>query len=234
MPTTLIEPNARDYNQGWVDAIAIDLIENAMVAAREQMDALLFRTAMSPIIRDQHDGFPVITNRDRKLLAGQFGSPVRGFMTNYDGTIEDGDVFLTNDPYSCDGAISHSNDWLVCMPVFKDGRLINWSAMFGHMADIGGKVPGSMPTDSEQIYEEGIRIPPIKIYEKGKLQKEVLKVILHNCRIPEWNQGDFNSIVADAARAPTAASRWPSASATTSIFPPCRNCSTATAARCAI
>jgi N-methylhydantoinase B len=82
------------------------------------------------------------------------------------------------------------------MPVFKDGRLINWSAMFGHMADIGGKVPGSMPTDSEQIYEEGIRIPPVKIYEKGKLQKEVLKVILHNCRIPEWNQGDFNSIVA--------------------------------------
>lgn len=53
-----------------------------------------------------------------------------------------------------------------------------------------------MPTDSEQIYEEGIRIPPVKIYEKGKLQKEVLKVILHNCRIPEWNQGDFNSIVA--------------------------------------
>jgi len=196
MPATLIEPNARDYNRVAVDAIAIDLIENAMVAAREQMDALLFRTAMSPIIRDQRDGFPVITNRDGKLLAGQFGSPVRGFMTNYDGTIEDGDVFLTNDPYSCDGAISHSNDWLVCMPVFKDGRLINWSAMFGHMADIGGKVPGSMPTDSEQIYEEGIRIPPVKIYEKGKLQKEVLKVILHNCRIPEWNQGDFNSIVA--------------------------------------
>jgi N-methylhydantoinase B len=62
-----------------------------MVAAREQMDALLFRTAMSPIIRDQRDGFPVITNRDGKLLAGQFGSPVRDFMTNYDGAIEDGD-----------------------------------------------------------------------------------------------------------------------------------------------
>jgi N-methylhydantoinase B len=82
------------------------------------------------------------------------------------------------------------------MPVFKDGRLINWAAMFGHMADIGGKVPGSMPTDSEQIFEEGIVIPPIKIFSKGQLQKDLLKVILHNCRIPDWNRGDFSSVVA--------------------------------------
>jgi len=196
MPATLIEPNARPFNRLPVDPITLDLIENGFVAAREQMDALLFRTAMSPIIRDQRDGFPVITTRDGKVLAGQFGSPVHGFMERYDGPIEEGDVFLTSDPYSCDGAISHANDWLVCMPIFKDGRLLNWSAMFGHMADIGGKVPGSMPTDSEQIHEEGICIPPVKIYKHGELQKDLLNVILHNCRIPAWNRGDFHSIIA--------------------------------------
>ena len=196
MPATVVELNAKPFAKVAIDPITLDLIENGMVAAREQMDALLFRTAMSPIIRDQRDGFPVIATRDGKLIAGQFGSPVRGFMEQYDGPIEEGDVFLTSDPYSCEGAVSHANDWLVCMPVFKDGRLINWSAMFGHMADIGGKVPGSMPTDSEQIFEEGIVIPPVKIFAKGELQSEVLKVILHNCRIPHWNLGDFNSVVA--------------------------------------
>ena len=85
--------------------------------------------------------------------------------------------------------------WSACRSS-KDSRLINWAAMFGHMADIGGKVPGSMPTDSEQIFEEGIVIPPIKIFSKGQLQKDVLKVILHNCRIPDWNRGDFSSVVA--------------------------------------
>ena len=199
MPATIIETHPQAHiplPRVPVDPITLDLIENGLVAAREQMDALLFRTAMSPIIRDQRDGFPVITSRDGKLLAGQFGSPVHGFTERYDGTIEEGDIFLTSDPYECDGAISHANDWLVCMPVFKDGRLINWSAMFGHMADIGGKVPGSIPIDSEQIFEEGICIPPVKIFSKGVLQEEILRVILHNCRIPEWNRGDFHSIVA--------------------------------------
>ncbi len=196
MPATLIESTPRTFTRVPVDPITLDLIENGLVAAREQMDALLFRTAMSPIIRDQRDGFPVLTTHDGKLLAGQFGSPVHGFMDHYDGTIEEGDIFLTSDPYACDGAISHANDWLVCMPVFKNGRLLNWAAMFGHMADIGGKVPASMPTNSEQIYEEGIIIPPVKIYKKGELQKDLLNVILHNCRVPEWNRGDFHSIIA--------------------------------------
>ena len=77
-------------------------------------------------------------------------------MSLYEGSIEEGDIFLTTDPYSCNGAISHANDWLVLMPIYKDHRHIAWSAMFGHMTDIGGKVPGSLPTDARQIYEEGI------------------------------------------------------------------------------
>src|SRR5699024_5435105 len=88
------------------------------------------------------------------------------------------------------------NDWLVLMPMFRDGKLIGWSSMFGHMTDIGGSVPSSMPTGASQIFEEGIIIPPVKIYSRGKLQEETFNLILRNCRMPQWNKSDFKSLVA--------------------------------------
>lgn len=196
MTAKLIETNAEPVKRVDVDPIALDIIENALRNARYEMDAVLFRTAMSPGIREQHDEFPLIANKDGKMVVGQFGSFIYGFLEGYDGTVEEGDIFLTNDPYSCSGAVSHLNDWLLLLPIFKDGRLLSWSAMFGHMTDVGGKVPGSLPTDARQIYEEGILIPPLKIYRKGQLQEDVLKLILHNCRLPHWNLSDFNAIVA--------------------------------------
>ncbi|MDP7545710.1 MAG: hydantoinase B/oxoprolinase family protein, partial [Alphaproteobacteria bacterium] len=119
-----------------------------------------------------------------------------GFQQGYDGDIEEGDIFLTNDPYFCNGAISHLNDWLTMMPIYIDGRIVAWAAMFGHMTDIGGKVPGSLPTDAAQLFEEGVQIPPVKIYRKGALNQEMLELILRNCRLPEWNRSDFNAIIA--------------------------------------
>jgi N-methylhydantoinase B len=82
------------------------------------------------------------------------------------------------------------------MPVYRGGRIIAWSAMFGHMTDVGGKVPGSLPTDGTTIYEDGIVVPPTKIFKAGKLNEDVLRVVLHNCRLPEWNLSDFNAITA--------------------------------------
>jgi N-methylhydantoinase B len=196
MPATIIQSNSQPYEAVDVDPVTIDVIENGLVNTRSQMDAVLFRTAMSPIIREQRDGFPIITDRDGRLLAGQFGSPVKGFLDLYDGTVEDGDVFITSDPYATNGSVSHANDWLVCMPVFREGRLMNWTAMFGHMTDIGGKVPGSMPIDSREIFEEGIVIPPVKIIAKGEMQNDLLRLILHNCRVPQWNRADLNAIIA--------------------------------------
>ena len=196
MPATLIQSNPRPFDRQSVDSITLDIIENALKNARFEMDAVLFRTAMSPGIREQHDEFPMIANSEGKMVVGQFGSFIHGFTEGYDGTIEAGDIFLTNDPYSCRGAISHANDWLVLMPIFKDGRLIAWASMFGHMTDIGGKVPGSLPTDARQIFEEGIVVPPTKIYRQGELQADVLNIILHNCRLPHWNRSDFNAIIA--------------------------------------
>jgi len=196
MPARLIESHPRPFTPTTLDPVTLDIIENALKNARFEMDAVLFRTAMSPGIREQHDEFPLIANRDGNMVVGQFGSFIHGFASAYDGTIEEGDIFLTTDPYACNGAISHANDWLVLLPIFKNGRLLAWAAMFGHMTDIGGKVPGSLPTDARQIFEEGIVVPPVKVYRGGELQSDLLKLILHNCRLPHWNGSDFNAIVA--------------------------------------
>lgn len=201
MPANTIQPNSTPFKHVQVGTVTLDIIENAMANARNEMDAVLFRTAMSPGIREQGDAFPMIANHEGKMVVGQFGSFITGFTQSYAGDIEEGDIFLTNDPYMCDGAVSHLPDWLVLVPVFKDGRLINWAAMMGHMTDVGGKVPGSLPTDAQTIFEEGIRIPPVKIYKKGILDQDVLDLILHNVRMPRWNRSDFNAIVASCRMA---------------------------------
>jgi N-methylhydantoinase B len=160
------------------------------------MDAVLFRTAMSPGIREQGDCFPMIANKDGKMVVGQFGSFIHGFLEAYTGQLEEGDVILTNDPYMTNAAVSHLPDWIVLVPIFKQGRHIAWSAMFGHMSDNGGMVPGSIPIKAESIFQEGIRIPPTKLYKKGVLQSDLLDLILHNVRTPQWNRFDLNALVA--------------------------------------
>jgi N-methylhydantoinase B len=130
------------------------------------------------------------------MVVGQFGSFIGPFMEAYNDEIEEGDIILTNDPYMCNAAVSHLPDWLVLVPVFKDGRHIAWTAMFGHMSDNGGMVPGSIPIEATNIYQEGIRIPPLKLYKKGELQSDILELILHNVRTSQWNRFDLNALVA--------------------------------------
>ena len=196
MPLTIVETNYTPFVTMEVDPITLDIIESALRNARFEMDAVLYRTAMSPGIREQHDEFPMIASPEGNMVVGQFGSFIHGFKRSYDGTIEEGTIFLTSDPYSVDGAISHLNDWLVLRPVYLDGRLIAYISMFGHMTDLGGKTPGSLPTDANQIYEEGVLIPPIKIYKNDELQEDLLNLILHQVRMPHWNRSDFYALVA--------------------------------------
>ncbi len=196
MTARIIETNPAAFERVEVDTITVDIIENALSNARVEMDAVLFRTAMSPGIREQGDCFPMIANRDGKMVVGQFGSFINGFMDAYEGDLEEGDVILTNDPYMCNAAVSHLPDWIVLVPIFKGGRHMAWSAMFGHMSDNGGMVPGSIPIHAETIFQEGIRIPPTKLYKKGQLQSDVLELILHNVRTSNWNRFDLNALVA--------------------------------------
>ncbi|MEM7741101.1 MAG: hydantoinase B/oxoprolinase family protein [Pseudomonadota bacterium] len=196
MPARIIETSELPPALGDIDPVTLDIVENALRNARVEMDATLFRTALSPGIREQGDAFPLIANRDGKMIVGQFGSFIDGFLQNYEGDIEDGDVILLNDPYSCEGAISHANDQLVITPVFREGHLIAWAAMFGHMTDVGGKVPGSLPNDARSIFEEGLRMPPVKLYRKGELQQDILNIAVHHSRMPEWYRADLHAIVA--------------------------------------
>ena len=201
MTANIVQTNNTPLNIVDVDGVTVDIIENALGNAREEMDAVLFRTAMSPGIREQGDCFPMIANSDGKMVVGQFGSFIHGFMQAYEGDIEDGDIILTNDPYLCNAAVSHLPDWIVLVPVFKDGRLISWAAMFGHMSDNGGMVPGSIPIKAETVFQEGIQIPPLKLYKKGVLQEDILELILRNVRTPQWNKFDLNALVASCRTA---------------------------------
>ncbi len=196
MPATIIETNDTPFQKIDIDPVTLDIIENALRNARIEMDATLVRTAMSPGIREQGDAFPLIADHTGKMIVGQFGSFIDGFLRLYDGTLEDGDMIFLSDPYSCDGAVSHNNDWLILLPIFKDGRLIAYTAMFGHQSDIGGKVVGSMPIDAKSIFEEGVRIPPVKIWKKGEYNEDLMKLVMHQTRKPDWCQADLNAIIA--------------------------------------
>ena len=196
MTATIQQSNRQPLKTVALEGVTVDIIENALKNAREEMDAVLFRTAMSPGIREQGDCFPMIANVEGKMVVGQFGSFIGPFLEAYEGEIEEGDTILTNDPYLCNAAVSHLPDWLVLKPVFKDGRHIAWTAMFGHMSDNGGMVPGSIPIRASTIYQEGIRIPPVKLYKRGELQGDILELILHNVRTSQWNRFDLNALVA--------------------------------------
>jgi N-methylhydantoinase B len=187
-------PAARDSRR--LDTVALDLIENALRNARHEMDAVLFRSAMSPVIREQHDEFPMICDYKGQMIVGQFGSYISNMLKQSNFNLEPGDVILQNDPYACAGAISHLNDFMVLIPIFHQGDLVGFTSMFGHMLDCGGAVPGSMPTDAASIFSEGIRIPPIKLYERGELNKPVLDLIMNNTRTPEMNFSDLMAIIA--------------------------------------
>ncbi len=196
MPATIVETNTTPFRKIQIDPVTLDIVENALRNARIEMDATLVRTAMSPGIREQGDAFPLIADHKGRMIVGQFGSFIGGFLDNFEGTLEDGDMIFLSDPYSCEGAVSHSNDWLVLLPIFKDGRLIAYTAMFGHMSDIGGKVVGSMPINASSIFEEGVRIPPVKIWKKGVYNDDLMKLVMHQTRKPDWCQADLNALIA--------------------------------------
>ena len=190
-------PTARQTRGGGkLDVVTLDLIENSLRNARHEMDAVLFRSAMSPVIREQHDEYPMITDPKGRMIVGQFGSYVPEMLKSQSFDLEPGDVILQNDPYKCGGAVSHINDWIILVPVFFDGGVVGFTSMFGHMMDVGGPVPCSMPTAATSIFGEGLRIPPIKLYERGTLNQAALDLIMNNTRTPEMNFSDLMAIIA--------------------------------------
>ena len=192
----LIETATGELERVDVDVVTLDLIENGLRNARYEMDEVLFRTALSPGIREQHDEFPLIADPDGKMVVGQFGAYISEMMRDWDRGIYPGDVILTSDPYKCSASISHTNDWLVLVPIFFEDEVVGWASQFGHQMDAGGRLPGSLPTGATTVFEEGLIIPPIKLAERGEVQEDVLRLILNNVRLPEMNRADLFAIVA--------------------------------------
>ena len=191
----IVETNPTPFGRVDVDPVTLDIIENALRNARYEMDAVLFRTAMSPGIREQHDEFPLIADRRARWWSASSARSSR-FLAGYDGTIEEGDIFLTSDPYSCGGAISHANDWLVLLPIFHDGRLVGWAAMFGHMTDVGGKVPGSLPTDATLDLRGRHPRPADQDLPQGRAEHRDARTDPQQVPDAALEPSDFNAIVA--------------------------------------
>jgi len=112
------------------------------------------------------------------------------------GPLEPGDVIITNDPYGSAAAATHLPDIHLIRPIFRDGRLVAHAAGFLHSSDVGGMVPASISPRASEIFQEGLRVPPKKLFVRGAVNRDLLDVILANCRIPEQNWGDLQALVA--------------------------------------
>jgi 5-oxoprolinase (ATP-hydrolysing) len=178
--------------------IVIDIIENALKNIRREMDAVIFRAAMSTVIREEHDSFPLLTDEQGRMLVGQFGWPLAEFFETQFAKedLEPGDVLILNDPYLCGGAIQHTPDMLVLRPIFYGEQLVGFSSQIGNLMDIGGPVPGSMPAQSRSIFEEGIRFPPVKLYERGRLVQAIVDILARNSRTPQETVADTLALAA--------------------------------------
>ncbi|KAL2834324.1 Hydantoinase/oxoprolinase-domain-containing protein [Aspergillus cavernicola] len=172
------------------------LVASALASIRSEMDTLMLRCSMSPAIREQQDEFNVITTADGKMLVGQFGSFITQFLGVWKGTIEEGDVFITNDTYMIEGAVTHLNDVIVLLPIFYEHRLIGWASQFGHLTDVGGIVPGSMSINATSIFDDGVQIPCIKLYAKGAMNTDLVTLLCRNSRQPDWYRSDLMAIIA--------------------------------------
>ncbi|KAJ5403500.1 hypothetical protein N7509_003371 [Penicillium cosmopolitanum] len=156
-----------------------------------------------PAIREQQDEFNVITDAKGKMLVGQFGSFITEFLKVWHGTIEEGDIFITNDTYQVQGAISHLNDIIVFLPIFHEHRLIGYASQFGHLTDVGGIVPGSMSINATSVFDDGVQIPCIKLYSKGVMNADIVQLLCRNSRQPAWYRSDLTAIIAACSMAAT-------------------------------
>ena len=165
------------------------------------MGAVLKRTSFSPNIKERMDASCAIFDAEAQLVAQaehvpvHLGSMLRAVRATVDavGAIDEGDVLIVNDPFT---GGSHLPDITIVAPVHLEGRHLGYVATRAHHADIGGMEPGSMPGKSREVYQEGIIIPAVKLYRRGELQDDVMRLILANVRTPAERRGDLNAQLA--------------------------------------
>jgi N-methylhydantoinase B len=182
------------------DPITFEIIQNSLQAISDEMFAVMRKTAMSAIIYEVLDMGTSITTADGELASSGAGIPAFSAMLDKsvrrllelnsgEGDIEEGDIFVTNDPFY--GGVTHLNDVVLAMPVFFGGKLMAWTVDIAHWNDVGGMVPGSISTDATEIFQEGLRLPGVKLISRGKPIDSVMKIIETNSRLPDYLVGDM-------------------------------------------
>ena len=181
-----------------VDPIVLQVVEGTLGSIEAEVEAAIERTARSPMIRDQHDYRAGIHDRRcRKLTGRSYSAMVQPVVRDFPlGAMRDGDVFYHNDVYLSEGSIGHLPDLTTTMPVFHQGEVVAFVQAFGHHDDIGGMVPGSMPAHATSAFQEGLMIPPVRLFSGGVRNDDLYRVIVRNSRTPESFAGDLDSEVA--------------------------------------
>ena len=180
------------------DPIVLQIVEGTLASVEAEVETAIERTARSPMIRDQHDYRAGIHDRRcRKLTGRSYSAMVQPVVRDFPlETMREGDVFYHNDVYLSEGSIGHLPDLTTTVPVFHRDEVVAFVQAFGHHDDIGGMVPGSMPAHATSAFQEGLMIPPVRLFSQGRRNDDLYRVIVRNSRTPESFAGDLDSEVA--------------------------------------
>jgi len=188
------------------DPVLVEVMKNELTAVAEEMGITMKRTARSLVAKEGADFSTALTDAEGRLIAqgltiGIHLGYVQGVMPwvleRFGDGLEPGDIIASNDPY---GGLSHFPDIVLVMPVFWRERLVGFSAIVAHHTDIGGRFPGGMGAACEDLYQEGVRIPGIKLVEAGKPNSGVIELLKANVRAPDDLEGDLEAEAAACRR----------------------------------
>ncbi|MEM7124139.1 MAG: hydantoinase B/oxoprolinase family protein, partial [Pseudomonadota bacterium] len=191
------------------DKIRLEILSNRFQAVVDEMAQVVSRTAHTVFVKETQDYGSVLVSRGGEVFAAprrygvlmMIGMPMEAAIAASGDDIRDGDIFIGNDPVTTRGMATHLSDVYLWKPIFVDGELLCWAWTFIHVSDIGGRVPGSIAPSSHEVYQEGLRITPQKLYSAGELNQPLLDMIRANCRTPDQNWGDMKACLAGLATA---------------------------------
>jgi N-methylhydantoinase B len=185
-----------------LDPVTLAVLNGRLVQIADEMDVTLFRSAFNPIIAEAHDACHGLYHAETgaTLVQGTSGLPIfvgaMAFAVKTvidkvarDGDLDPRDTYLFNDPY--DGG-THLNDVRLVRPLMRDGKVFAWLASVGHWLDVGGNVPGNFNAKATESFQEGFRIPPVKLVRGGVIQQDIIDILAANSRVPQSNWGDLN------------------------------------------
>ena len=186
-----------------LDPITLEVVRNALASTADEMALVLMRSAYSPVVRDTMDYSTALCDRHGRLVAqgltlavqlGSFPTMMRHLCEEHADTTRPGDLFITNDPYGFGG--QHLPDIYVVKPIFVGDELEGYAATLAHHADVGGIAPGSIAVHATEIFQEGLRLPLLKLHDAGVENDGLLRIIERNTRQPTQVLGDLQAQVA--------------------------------------